>query len=255
MTTRTKEKIHLPKSVQSLLWGLLIFNVLWWLVAVIFQNKALPNPFDVYAVFPKALSQGMLEHSAASLRRIVLGTAIALLLGLIGGILTGTSKTADKILNPLLYLSYPIPKLALLPVVMILFGIGETTKVVMIVLIIVFQLMISIRDAIRHIDKENFYVLSSLGANRWEKLRHVILPGILPETFSALRVSVGIATSVLFVTETFGTDKGLGFYIIDAWMRLDYLGMYAGIVAISVIGFALFVAIDLMDNVLCRWKK
>ena len=253
--TRQKRNIRLPKSVQSLLLGLLIFNVMWWFVAIMFQNKALPNPIDVYAAFPKALSQGMLEHSAASLQRIVFGTVIALLLGLLGGILTGTSKTADKLLNPLLYLSYPVPKLALLPIVMILFGIGETTKVVMIVLIIVFQLMISIRDAIRHIDKENFYVLSSLGASRMEKLRHVILPGILPETFSALRVSVGIATSVLFVTETFGTDKGLGFYIIDAWMRLDYMMMYAGIVAISIIGFLLFVVIDVMDSVFCKWKR
>ena len=246
---------HLPKSLQSLFLGLLLFNVLWWLVAVIFQNKALPNPIDVYAVFPKALSQGMLAHAMASLQRIVIGTFFALILGLISGILTGTSRKADKLLNPLLYLSYPVPKLALLPVVMILFGIGESPKIIMIVLIIVFQLMISIRDAIRHIDKENFYVLSSLGANKIQQLRHVVLPGILPEMFSALRVSVGIATSVLFVTETFGTDRGLGFYIVDTWMRRDYLTMYAGIVAISVIGFLLFVVIDVMDMVFCKWKN
>ena len=86
-------------------------------------------------------------------------------------------------------------------------------------------------------------------------LRHVILPGTLPEVFSALRVSVGIATSVLFVTETFGTDKGLGFYIVDAWMRIDYLTMYAGIVMLSIIGFLLFLLIDVGDAVFCRWNK
>ena len=252
---RKKQLFRLPKSVQALLIGVLTFNILWWLAAVIFQNKALPNPLDVYRIFPEVLSQGMLSHSIASLRRIIIGTSIALLIGLAGGILTGMSRSANRILNPLLYLSYPVPKLALLPIIMIIFGIGETTKIIMIVLIIVFQLMISIRDAIRHIEKENFYVLSSLGAGKMQFLRHVILPGTLPEVFSALRVSVGIATSVLFVTETFGTDKGLGFYIVDAWMRIDYLAMYAGIVMLSIIGFLLFLLIDVGDAVFCRWNK
>ena len=197
----------------------------------------------------------MFTHAVASLRRIVIGTAIALFFGLLGGLLTGLSKRANKMLNPLLYLSYPVPKLALLPVVMIIFGIGENTKIVMIVLIIVFQLMISIRDSIRNINKENFYVLSSLGATRWQHIRHVVLPGILPDMLSALRVTVGIATSVLFVTETFGTDKGLGFFIVDAWMRIDYLTMYVGIVTLSIIGFLLFLIIDVADAVFCRWSK
>lgn len=253
--SKAKFKFRLPKSLQLLFIGVLAFNLIWWLCAVIFQNKALPNPIDVYAVFPKTLSGNMFAHTVASLRRVIIGTAIALFLALCGGLLTGLNKRANKLLNPLLYLSYPVPKLALLPVVMIIFGIGENTKIVMIVLIIVFQLMISIRDAVRNINKENFYVLSSLGASRWQHVRHVVMPGILPETLSALRVTIGIATSVLFVTETFGTDKGLGFFIVDAWMRMDYLTMYAGIVMLSIIGFLLFLLTDVADAVFCRWSK
>ena len=245
----------LPKSFRLLFGGILSFNVIWWLLAIVFNNKALPNPIDVYSTLPKTLLQGMFDHSMASLQRIVIGVFIALILGMIGGLLTGLSKKANKLLNPLLYLSYPIPKLALLPVVMIIFGIGETTKVVMIVLIIVFQIIISIRDAIRNIDKENYYVLSTLGASKAQQIWHVVLPGILPETLSALRVSVGIATSVLFVTETFGTDKGLGFFIVDAWMRIDYLAMYAGIVMLSIIGSLLFILLDITDAVFCKWSK
>ena len=253
--SKNKKWFFLPKSFRLLFAGIVSFNVIWWLLAVVFNNKALPNPIDVYAVLPKTLSRGMLDHSMASLQRIFIGVLIALILGMAGGILTGLSKKANKLLNPLLYLSYPVPKLALLPVVMILFGIGETTKIIMIVLIIVFQLIISIRDAIRNIDKENYYVLSSLGASRWQIIWHVVLPGILPETLSALRVTVGIATSVLFVTETFGTDKGLGFFIVDAWMRIDYLTMYAGIVMLSIIGSLLFLLIDITDAIFCKWSK
>lgn len=253
--SKNKKLFYLPSSIRLLFVGIVSFNVIWWLLAVVFNNKALPNPLDVYAILPGKLSMGMMDHSLASLRRILIGISIALALGLMGGMLTGLSEKANKLLNPLLYLSYPVPKLALLPVAMILFGIGETTKIVMIVLIIVFQLIISIRDAIRTIDKENYYVLSSLGASKAQQIWHVVLPGILPEILSALRVTVGIATSVLFVTETFGTDKGIGFFIVDAWMRIDYLSMYAGIVVLSIIGSLLFLLLDITDAVFCKWSK
>lgn len=194
-------------------------------------------------------------HAWASLRRVIIGTTIALFFGIAGGMLTAMSKRSNRILEPLLYLSYPVPKLALLPIIMILFGIGETTKIVMIILIIVFQLMISIRDAIRRIPKENYFVLASLNATKTQYITHIIIPATLPDIFSALRVTVGIAISVLFVTETFGTDKGLGFFIVDAWMRLDYLTMYVGIVTISIIGFLLFLLIDMADAFFCRWSR
>lgn len=252
---QTTRKYDMPKSIKTLITGVIVFNLIWWLFAVLFQNKALPNPIDVYAIMPGTLSEGMFAHAYSSLRRIIIGTLIALVIALLGGILTGLNKKANRLLNPLLYLSYPVPKLALLPVVMIIFGIGESTKVIMIVLIIVFQLMISIRDSIRNINKENFYVLSSLDAKPLQYIQHVVMPGIMPDMLSALRVTVGIATSVLFVTETFGTDKGLGFFIVDAWMRIDYLTMYAGIVMISIIGFLLFMIIDIADSMFCRWNK
>lgn len=250
-----KCKYHIPHTLQLLFIGVLLFNLLWWMAAVLLQNKALPNPIRVYEIMPETLSKGMGEHAWASLQRVVIGTAIALLLGMIGGMLTAMSRRLNRLLEPLLYLSYPVPKLALLPIVMLIFGIGETAKIVMIVLIIVFQLMISIRDAIRRISKEHYFVLSSLGASKWQQIVHVIMPGILPDIFTALRVTLGIAISVLFITETFGTDKGLGFFIVDAWMRLDYLTMYVGIVTISIIGFLLFLLIDLADAVFCRWKR
>lgn len=252
---KKERKIRIPKALQLLFAGVLLFNLIWLIAALIFQNKALPNPIDVYKIMPKTMTAGMGAHIWASLRRVIIGTLISLVLGLSGGMLIAASKRANSFLEPLLYLSYPVPKLALLPIVMILFGIGESAKVVMIVLIIVFQLMISTRDAIRRIPKENYYVLASLGASKKQQATHVILPAILPDLFSALRITVGIAISVLFVTETFGTDKGLGFFIVDAWMRVDYITMYAGIVAISIIGFLLFLVIDLADAIFCRWDK
>ena len=87
-------------------------------------------------------------------------------------------------------------------------------------------------------------------------LRHLLLPAALPAALSALRIAIGTAISVLFVTETYGTTEGLGYYISDAWMRIDYLDMYAGIALLSLMGVGLFILIDLLrGKYSCPWQS
>ena len=194
-------------------------------------------------------------HAIASACRILEGLFIALLIAVPTGLLLANYPKINKICSPLLYFTYPVPKLALLPVVMLLLGIGEAAKIAMIVMILVFQLIVSIRDAALHIPREDFHVLISLGANKRQILRWITLPAILPETLTAIRVAIGTAASVLFFTETFGTDRGMGFYIVDSWMRLAYGEMYAGIFVLSLLGFILFFTIDILEKRVCKWKK
>lgn len=192
-------------------------------------------------------------HAIASACRMLEGLFIALLIAVPTGLLLANYPKINKICSPLLYFTYPVPKLALLPVVMLLLGIGEAAKIAMIVMILVFQLIVSIRDAALHIPREDFHVLISLGANKRQILRWITLPAILPETLTAIRVAIGTAASVLFFTETFGTDKGMGFYIVDSWMRLAYGEMYAGIFVLSLLGFILFFTIDILEKRVCKW--
>jgi NitT/TauT family transport system permease protein len=194
------------------------------------------------------------EHIAASTIRVLEGVFISLLIAVPVGLLLATYPRVNKICSPLVYFSYPVPKLALLPVVMLLMGIGENAKITMIVLILVFQLIVAIRDAALHIPREDYHVLISLGAGRKQIGRWVTLPAILPEILTSIRVAIGTAVSVLFFTETFGTDKGMGFFIVDSWMRLAYTEMTAGIVILSLMGFLLFFAIDLLEKKICKWK-
>ena len=250
-----KRTLNIASYIGFLILGFVLFNTFWWICAEIFQLKALPKPLDVYMSYNNAIEYGIGEHTLSSLKRILFGVFIALSIALIIGLWMGFNRTANKLLSPLVYFTYPIPKLALLPIVMVIFGIGETSKILIIVLIIVFQLIISIRDAVKNVPKDSYDVLTSLKASNWQKLRHITIPAILPEIFSSLRISSGIAISALFFTETFGTDKGLGFYITDSWMRIDYLQMYFGIFMLSMIGLILFWTIDILDTVLCRWKR
>lgn len=239
----------------TIILGFILFNLLWLLAALSLNMEALPSPQLVYGDWHKALAKGIVQHGSTSLFRVLISLASALAIALLIAIPMGMNKLVNNSLGPLLYFSYPIPKLALLPIVMILMGIGEGAKITVIVLIIVFQLIIAIRDAIMNIPAENYALLTALGATVYEKFLHITFPATLPTILSSVRVSIGIALSALFFTETFGTTYGLGFYITDCWMRRDYLQMYFGIVVLALIGLALFVLLDVTEKLCCRWNR
>lgn len=241
------------RHLLQILWGALLLHVLWLLGYLLVASPVLPAPWSVYAALTQLDSSSLLGHSWASLSRILWGVSLATLLATLISLGMYLYPHMGQAISTFIYFSYPIPKLALLPVVMLLAGLGEVTKVTMIILIILFQLIVSIRDALQGISDEHRAILRSLGAGRLAELRHLLLPAALPAMLSALRIALGTAISVLFVTETYGTRLGLGYYITDAWMRLDYLGMYAGIALLSLLGVLLFILIDLLQSLLCPW--
>jgi len=201
--------------------------------------------------FPDAIA----VHSGYSLMRIVLGLFAAVIAGYPIGVLMGCFPRVNRLLAPILYLSYPIPKIALLPVVMLLFGVGETSKLFLVFLIIVFQVVVAVRDAVAAIPSETYFPLRVLGASFTQMVRHIILPASLPKFITAVRVAMATAISVLFFTETFGTQYGIGYYIMDAWLRVNYLDMYAGIVVLSMMGLLFFVLLDFAERRLCAWNR
>jgi NitT/TauT family transport system permease protein len=148
-----------------------------------------------------------------------------------------------------------IPKIVLMPIIFVLFGLGDTGKIVLITMIIFFQLLITTRDSAKKISMEVIYSLKSLGGNRWHFYRHVVWPVSLPGIFTSLRIGTGTAVAVLFFVESIATRKGLGFYIIDAWGRADYPTMFVGIIALSSIGIILYETFDLLERKLCKWKN
>lgn len=239
----------------TLLVGFVLFNVIWFALAYWVNMSALPYPNEVYMSYDKALKNGIDVHVLASLRRISLGVLISLIIATLLGVLMGYFSKVNRLLTPLLYFSYPLPKLAFLPIIMILFGIGDLSKILIIILIVVFQMTISIRDAIKNIPKESYDVLVSLQATTLQKVWHVTVPAVLSEVFSSLRIAIGIALSALFFAESFGTDQGLGFYINDSWMRLDYSQMYFGIFVLSLIGLVMFLVLDWLDFFVHQWKE
>lgn len=245
----------LLKRCAMFLQGFLLINLIWLIAFLWMHTPVIPNPVVVYQNFGNAFTGDMILHILYSLRRIAIGLAMSLAIGIPVGIIMAYSERANKILYPLIYFSYPIPKTALLPIAMLVWGMRDGSKIAIIFLIIVFQVIVSVRDSVKNIDPALYGVTISAGATRGQIVRHVTLPAILPELLTSIRVSLGTAVSILFFVEGYGTKYGMGYFIVDAWSRINYIDMYIGIIVISVIGFALFVAVDFISDRLCRWNS
>ncbi|MDP4089858.1 MAG: ABC transporter permease subunit [Bacillota bacterium] len=243
------------RKVKLFIQGFIMFNILWHILALIVNMRVLPKPSYIYMNLGKLSGDNIYIHVLASLGRVAVGLAISLIFGMALGLIMGYSRFWNRLLNPLVYFTYPIPKTALLPVVMLLCGLGDASKIIIIVLIVVFQVIVAVRDAVLDIPSEAYIPIRSLGASSLQILRNITLPAILPALFTNLRLSVGTALSILFFTEGYGTQYGIGYYILDAWTRIDYIAMYTGIIVISLLGFILFISIDVLEETLCRWKR
>lgn len=240
-------------SKNKSLYGLIIICILWLIVHWIVKSSIVPSPFEAVAIFIKLLKEDMLIHIGASLLRILIATFVSLGIGVPLGLFAGTNKKADIYISPVVYAIYPIPKIAFLPVFMLMFGLGDLSKIILIITIIVFQILLATRDGVKEIPIQLFYSVKSLGLSNAQFYKHLILPAVLPKIISGIRVSVGIGISVLFFSENFATSYGVGYYIMHMWAIMKYKEMFAGIIGISLLGFSIFKVIDLIEKKLCAW--
>lgn len=246
------------KKRQIITYGITIILVyaFWYILSLILGSAILPDPISVFIQgFHEIGERSFWEHVFASVFRIITGLFIAFFTATPLGLLLGSNDKLDRLFSPFIYLGYPVPKIVLMPIIFVIFGLGDTAKIVLITMIIFFQLLITTRDAARTIDKEVIYSLRSLGGSQWDFYRHVVWPVSLPGIFTSLRIVTGTSIAVLFFVESIGTNMGLGFYIIDAWGRADYATMFVGIIALSSIGIVIYEIFDLFERKVCRWKN
>jgi len=141
------------------------------------------------------------------------------------------------------------------PVVLLFLGLGDAPKIVIIFLILFFQVLVLVRDSAAALRPELIQSVRSLGAGRRALFRYVYLPASLPAILTALRQSVGTAVAVLYIAELYATQKGLGYYIyLNGSTLFNYPAMYAGIVAMSLLGLGLYFGVDWLERRLCPWQ-
>lgn len=243
---------------QAITYAITVFLIyaFWYVLSLVLGSNILPDPFVVFLRgFEEIGKSAFWIHVEISLIRMLSALCLAFVLAVPTGLILGSNPKLDNLFAPLIYLGYPIPKIVLMPIVFVLFGIGNTGKIVLLTMIIFFQLLITTRDSARKISTETIYSLQSLGATRLDFYIHVVWPVALPGIFTSLRIGTGTAVAVLFFVESIATNKGIGYYIIDAWGRADYSVMFVGIIALSLIGIILYEVFDLLERKLCKWKN
>ncbi|MBP1701052.1 MAG: transporter permease protein [Chloroflexi bacterium] len=241
---------------RDLLLAVIALLMLWQVAAMLLRQPILPSPIAVAGVFWRELSSGELgEHFLVSLWRVLASTFLAILIAAPLGVILGQSQRLNNLLSPVIYLTYPIPKVVLVPIVLLFFGIGDLPKIVIIFLILFFQILVLVRDQAAAIRPELIQSVRSLGAGRRALFRYVYLPASVPAVLTALRLSVGTAVAVLYVAELFATQRGLGYYIYYSGSTLfDYAAMYAGIVALSMMGLGLYFIVDWLERRIAPWQ-
>ena len=238
-------------KVLGYLWGTILVIALWWLLAVLVQSPALPTPWDAVVALG-AQAGTIMPEFWVSFGRILLAMAIGTVLGAPLGLWLGRSKRADAVLGPMLYILYPLPKIVLLPILFVLFGIGGEAKVILIAIAVFFQMLVTMRDAAKAIPEGALLSLRSLGATRWQTFREVTVPASLPSLFTALRITTGTAVAILFIAESMAGASGLGYFIMHSWSMLEYARMFAGIIAMAVMGIIIYEAFDFAERKLTR---
>jgi NitT/TauT family transport system permease protein len=240
---------------RDLLLAVLALLVVWQLAAWLVHRPILPSPIMVGKEFIAEIQGDLLDHFLASLWRVVASTALAIALAAPAGLVLGQSKRLNSLFSPLVYLVYPIPKVVFVPVVLLFLGLGDLPKITIIFLILFFQVLVLVRDQAAGLRPELIQSVRSLGAGRRALFRYVYLPASLPAILTALRLSVGTAVAVLYVAELYATQKGLGYYIfLNGSTLFNYPAMYAGIVAMSLLGLGLYFGVDWLEKRLCAWQ-
>jgi NitT/TauT family transport system permease protein len=240
---------------RDLLYAVLSLLILWQIGAWVVHRPILPPPWDVARTFVVELGGRLPFHFLASLRRVLLSTLLAILLAAPAGLVLGQSKRLNSLFSPLIYLIYPIPKVVFVPIVLLFLGIGDAPKIAIIFLILFFQILVLVRDQAAALRPELIQSVRSLGAGRRALFRFVYLPASLPAILTALRQSVGTAVALLYVAELYATQQGLGYYIyLNGSTLFNYPAMYAGIVAMSLLGLGLYFSVDWLEKKLCPWQ-
>jgi len=240
---------------------LLVLLAIWWVVTTLklIAPLFLPSPQQVFHQLltiagPKGFMDATLwQHLAASLSRILIALLAAVLIGIPVGILMGLNTTARGILDPLIELYRPVPPLAYLPLMVIWFGIGETSKILLIYLAIFAPVAMSALAGVRSAQQVRLRAAQSLGANRWQVLWFVVLPGALPEILTGVRIGLGVGWSTLVAAELIAATRGLGFMVQSAGEFLATDVVLAGIAVIALIAFTLELGLRTLQRRLTPW--
>jgi ABC-type nitrate/sulfonate/bicarbonate transport system permease component len=237
--------------------GLLLSVVLLWQLAAL---RGLPDyvlsPLEIIKHFAQALGSAELyEHVWASLARSLPGFALGTLAGAALGLAAGVARWFDRLLNPAVFLTYPVPKIVMLPIFMIWFGIGDLSKILIIALACFYPVFINAYYGVRQTRTILVWSALNMGAGRWRIFRRVVLPSAAPMIFAGMRVSLALSFIVMFAAEMINARSGLGHLIRVAENSLRFDLMYVSLVTIAILGYGGDRLVRLAHSRFLAWQQ
>jgi NitT/TauT family transport system permease protein len=232
------------------------FLVLWEVLARtgILDSRFFPEPSRIFAAGWKLIKTGELwGHLSISCVRILIGFFLGAIPGVVLGLIMGMSRPVRIILDPIIAATFPLPKIALLPLVMLILGIGELSKVAIIAIACFFPVLINSINGVRGIPPILFEAGKNYGADRVRMFLNVTLPGSLPSIFTGLRLGLGIALIVIVAAEFLAAQEGIGYLIWVSWQTLLTENMFVGFIVIAILGILTTEGLQKLEKYLMPW--
>jgi NitT/TauT family transport system permease protein len=235
----------------------LLLLLVWELCARtgVVDTRFFPAPTSIAAKLVELSESGELwTNLSASLQRLLWGTLLGGIPALAIGIVMGLYRPLRAAIDPLISATYPVPKSAILPLILLIFGLGETSKIVMVALGVFYPVVINTVTGVQQIDKIYLDVGKNFRASRWQTFRTIALPGALPSIMAGIKLGIGMGLILIAISEMVGAKTGIGFMIWDAWQVLSVETMYVGLVVISILGFVLTLILNEVEGWVLPWK-
>jgi NitT/TauT family transport system permease protein len=240
-------------------WYSIPLLIVVWQVAVasgLVQSRLLPSPVQVWSVLVAEIANGALVyHASVTLARALSGFFLAALVGIPFAAAMARSALWRNLFEPIFFLGYPIPKIALFPIFTYMFGIGSPSKISFVFLECLYPIVVTCYFGFRAIPTRLIWTAQNLGASRATIFRRVIIPSALPSILSGLRIALPIAIIVVVITEMIGDSIGLGYYITIWSTRFSFANVYAAIVVIGLCGFVLDRGMAMLQRRLVYWQR
>jgi NitT/TauT family transport system permease protein len=235
----------------------LILLALWELSAATgyLDTRFFPAPSAIFQEGAEMLRDGeLMRHVSISLQRIVIGFLLGALPGIALGLCVGLFRPVRAIVQPLIDATFPIPKIAILPLFIMIFGLGEESKYAIIATAVIYLVLINTAAGVYNIDRIYLDVGKNFGASKWMMFTDVALPGALPLIVAGLKLGMGVALLVIVSAEFVGAKSGIGYLIWTSWQVFQVEKMYVGLLACAVLGFAAAILLNFLERVLIPWK-
>jgi ABC-type nitrate/sulfonate/bicarbonate transport system permease component len=223
--------------------------------AGLIDTRFFPAPSSIIAKLVEMARSGELtENVLISLQRIVLGFLIGGVPAIVIGIAMGIWRPVRALVDPLIVATYPIPKSSLLPLILLIFGLGEMSKVMMVAIGVFYPMAINATAGVLQINEIYLDVGKSFKASPWDTFRTIALPGALPFIMTGVKLGAGLALILIAVAEMVGAKSGIGYMIWSAWETFAVAKMYVGLFVIALIGFAISLLLNEIERWVIRWK-